>query len=189
MVLTSFGLTTISHYRMTLAESYRYAHDHIRQQNQSAKRKIIATRRSEATTFVKSEWTFAVFQSFEKLRQKKLKIVLRFSVWFLKTFYFKGLPYWARSWACWMKCPQTWTVCSGRPYEHVHITRNEVRNLKPMAMISPWLHSSVKGRLMVCAYHRHGLKISNLPNHRSVVWACSYGLPEHTVQVWGHFIQ
>jgi hypothetical protein len=69
---------------------------------------------------------------------------------------------------------QTWTVCSGRPYKHVHTNRNVIRNLKPMAAMSPWLYSSVKGRVMACAYHRHGLKISNLLSHRSVVCACSY---------------
>jgi hypothetical protein len=45
-------------------------------------------RSSEAMAFVKSDWTFAVFQSFGKLRQKKLKTVLRFSVWFRKLFFF-----------------------------------------------------------------------------------------------------
>jgi hypothetical protein len=33
---------------------------------------------------------------------------------------FEGLSHWAWLWACWMKCPQTWTVCSERPYEHAH---------------------------------------------------------------------
>jgi hypothetical protein len=45
-------------------------------------------RSSEATAFVKSEWTFAGFQSFGKLRQKRLRTVLRFSVWFRKLFFF-----------------------------------------------------------------------------------------------------
>jgi len=41
---------------------------------------------SAATAFVKSEMTFAVFQPFGKLRQKKMRTVLRFWFWFRKLF-------------------------------------------------------------------------------------------------------
>jgi hypothetical protein len=43
-------------------------------------------RSSAATAFVTSEMTFAVFQPFGKLRQKKLRTVLRFLFWFRKLF-------------------------------------------------------------------------------------------------------
>jgi hypothetical protein len=44
-------------------------------------------RSSEAMAILKSEWTFAVFQPFGKLRQKKLRTVLRFWFWFRKLFF------------------------------------------------------------------------------------------------------
>jgi hypothetical protein len=43
-------------------------------------------RSSAATAFVKSEMTFAVFQPFGKLRQKKLRTVPSFWFWFRKLF-------------------------------------------------------------------------------------------------------
>ncbi|SAM00705.1 hypothetical protein [Absidia glauca] len=46
-------------------------------------------RSSAATAFVNSELTFAVFQPVGKLRQKKLRTVLRFSFWFRKLFFEK----------------------------------------------------------------------------------------------------
>ncbi|SAM09413.1 hypothetical protein [Absidia glauca] len=46
-------------------------------------------RSSAATAFVNPEWTFAVFQPVGKLRQEKLRTVLRFSVWFPKLFFEK----------------------------------------------------------------------------------------------------
>jgi hypothetical protein len=62
-----------------------------------------------------------------------------------KNFYFEELPHWAGSWAYWMTCPQTWTVCSGRPHEHPHTLRIEIRSVwnvkpvKPMAELSTLL--------------------------------------------------
>ncbi|SAL96732.1 hypothetical protein [Absidia glauca] len=46
-------------------------------------------RSSAATAFVNSESTFAGFQPVGKLRQKKLRTVLRFSFWFRKLFFEK----------------------------------------------------------------------------------------------------
>ncbi|SAL95045.1 hypothetical protein [Absidia glauca] len=46
-------------------------------------------RSSAATAFVNSEWPFAVFQPAGKLRQKKLRTVLRFSFRFRKLFFEK----------------------------------------------------------------------------------------------------
>jgi hypothetical protein len=44
-------------------------------------------RSSAAMAFVKADLAFAVFQPFGKLRQKKLRTVLRFWFWFRKLFF------------------------------------------------------------------------------------------------------
>jgi hypothetical protein len=41
-------------------------------------------------------------------------------------------------------------ACSYGRFEHLPI-RNEIRNLKPMAEMSPWLDSSLWRRAMACA--------------------------------------
>jgi hypothetical protein len=47
-------------------------------------------RSSAAMAFVNSEWTFAVFQLLENSAKKVVGTVLRFSVWFSKTFFFSN---------------------------------------------------------------------------------------------------
>jgi hypothetical protein len=50
-----------------------------------------------------------------------------------------------------MKCLKSLTVCSGRPYEHVHAIRIEIRpirNLKPMAVINSSHGERVKVRFI-----------------------------------------
>jgi hypothetical protein len=157
-----------------------------------------------------------------------------------------------------MKCLQTWTVCSGRPYEHAHTTDLWFDRFEILSPWRRWAHgltqaygegwwpvlNSTMGltgstfqtdrisipMVRACSYGlfehlqiemrfeilsawrrwAHGLtqaygegwwpvlnstmgltgftfqtdRISIL-----MAWACSYGLPDHTVQIWGHVNQ
>jgi hypothetical protein len=65
-----------------------------------------------------------------------------------------------------MSILMVWACSYGR-FEHLPI-RNEIRNLKPMAEMSPRLDSSLKRRVMACAQLRHGLNGLHISNRSNV---------------------
>ncbi|SAM04746.1 hypothetical protein [Absidia glauca] len=123
-------------------------------QDQSAKRELIAMRSSATAAFVNSEWTFAGFQPFEKLRQKKFRTA---SKTFFRDDHGEGgtsmhIPLELQidrfeMWSPWlssrggmvMACDgerplaylvtylETLTVHSGKPYEQAHPIRIEIQ--------------------------------------------------------------